>query len=418
MARILITAEPGETREDPVLLDERVLPIHLTDGHAAEQLIERIGWAINDAEELGGQARRTPPAREPAMTSVLDSRGATRTHEPTRRSPPDTSRPTRVLVVDDHPAVRWGLVQLLEDQPDLEVAAVATTAEVAVGQAEAEAVDVAVVDYQLGGRNGLWVTRKLRALRQPPQGGDLLGLRQRSPRRQLRRRGRPRAAEQEQPRRGAVQHDPLGGPRAGAAPAGPGGDGPAAPGPARPGRGDHLRDAARRDPRARDPARAGPERAASSASGARACSPGWKRCRAKSPATRAPSGAGSPPPPTREWSAADWQLLARGPECPRERSQRSGAVGPRAPPRIPAAVRADRARQPGRAAGRHLRDLCGRHARAALEGGHRRGPGGDAVPGHAREPDPGPPRGGAAAAADACSRAGWTRRSLVRASRG
>jgi len=56
MARILITAERIETREVPVLLDERVLPIHLTDGHAAEQLIERIGWAINDAEELAGQA--------------------------------------------------------------------------------------------------------------------------------------------------------------------------------------------------------------------------------------------------------------------------------------------------------------------------------------------------------------------------
>ena len=73
-----------------------------------------------------------------------------------------------MLVVDDHPAVRWGLVQLLEDQPDLEVAAVATTAEVAVGQAEAEAIDVAVVDYQLGGRNGLWVTRKLLALSESP----------------------------------------------------------------------------------------------------------------------------------------------------------------------------------------------------------------------------------------------------------
>ncbi len=102
---------------------------------------------------------------EPGQTRVLDSRGADR--KPLPRAP-DTRRPTRVLVVDDHPAVRWGLVQLLEDQPDLEVPAVATTAEVAVGQAEAEAVDVAVVDYQLGGRNGLWVTRKLRALPEPP----------------------------------------------------------------------------------------------------------------------------------------------------------------------------------------------------------------------------------------------------------
>ncbi|HUH80273.1 MAG TPA: hypothetical protein VLZ06_03005 [Solirubrobacteraceae bacterium] len=60
MARILITAERGETREPPVLLDERVLPIHLTDGHAAEQLVERIGWAINDAEELARQDHAGP----------------------------------------------------------------------------------------------------------------------------------------------------------------------------------------------------------------------------------------------------------------------------------------------------------------------------------------------------------------------
>jgi len=72
-------------------------------------------------------------------------------------------------VVDDHPAVRWGLVQLLEDQRDLEVAVVATTAEAAVGQAENDTIDVAVVDYQLGGRNGLWATRKLRALPAPPR---------------------------------------------------------------------------------------------------------------------------------------------------------------------------------------------------------------------------------------------------------
>ena len=76
---------------------------------------------------------------------------------------------TKVLVVDDHPAVRWGLVQLLDDQPDLAVRGVATSAEGAVGQAEHEGIEVAVVDYQLGGRNGLWLTRKLKALEHPPR---------------------------------------------------------------------------------------------------------------------------------------------------------------------------------------------------------------------------------------------------------
>lgn len=75
----------------------------------------------------------------------------------------------KVLVLDDHPAVRWGLVQLLSDQRDFDVAAAVSTAEAAVSQAEDEEPDVAIVDYQLGGRNGLWATRKLKALTRPPR---------------------------------------------------------------------------------------------------------------------------------------------------------------------------------------------------------------------------------------------------------
>jgi hypothetical protein len=52
MARIVVTADEFKDPGVPVLLDERVLSIHLSDGHAAEQLIERLGWAISDAEEL------------------------------------------------------------------------------------------------------------------------------------------------------------------------------------------------------------------------------------------------------------------------------------------------------------------------------------------------------------------------------
>jgi len=74
-----------------------------------------------------------------------------------------------VLVVDDHPAVRWGLVQMLGDQPDMEAEAVAETAEAALSQAERQEVDVAVIDYHLGGRNGLWLTRRLKALDGPPR---------------------------------------------------------------------------------------------------------------------------------------------------------------------------------------------------------------------------------------------------------
>jgi hypothetical protein len=58
MARIIVTADSpsgaytGDRHDDsPVLLDERVMPIHLRDGHAAGQLIQRLAWAVSDAEQ-------------------------------------------------------------------------------------------------------------------------------------------------------------------------------------------------------------------------------------------------------------------------------------------------------------------------------------------------------------------------------
>ncbi len=74
----------------------------------------------------------------------------------------------RVLVVDDHPAVRLGLLQLLDDQPDFDVVDAACTAEEARSLVEREPIDVAVVDYQLGARSGLWLTRLLKRLERPP----------------------------------------------------------------------------------------------------------------------------------------------------------------------------------------------------------------------------------------------------------
>jgi hypothetical protein len=51
MARIIVTTERNGSLPAPALLDERVCSDHLTDEHSAAQLIERLGWAINDAEE-------------------------------------------------------------------------------------------------------------------------------------------------------------------------------------------------------------------------------------------------------------------------------------------------------------------------------------------------------------------------------
>jgi hypothetical protein len=50
MARIIVTSDPSERRDAPALLDEHVYSAHLANDHAAAQLIERVGWAITDAE--------------------------------------------------------------------------------------------------------------------------------------------------------------------------------------------------------------------------------------------------------------------------------------------------------------------------------------------------------------------------------
>ncbi len=79
-----------------------------------------------------------------------------------------SSERTRVLVVDDHPAVRAGLRELLADEPEFEVVAAVSSAEAGLAIAERDPVDVAVADYQLGARTGLWLSRKLKRLPQPP----------------------------------------------------------------------------------------------------------------------------------------------------------------------------------------------------------------------------------------------------------
>jgi hypothetical protein len=51
MPRIIVTTDLSTHTDDgPVLLDERVHSVHLSSDHAAAQLVERLAWAINDAE--------------------------------------------------------------------------------------------------------------------------------------------------------------------------------------------------------------------------------------------------------------------------------------------------------------------------------------------------------------------------------
>lgn len=83
---------------------------------------------------------------------------------------PNGPTPTRIrcIAVDDHPAVRAGIRELLMVEPGLTILDVFATAEAALVFAERRRIEVAVVDYQLGGRSGLWLCRRLRELPDPP----------------------------------------------------------------------------------------------------------------------------------------------------------------------------------------------------------------------------------------------------------
>ena len=66
MPRIIVTTDPVAsdlTDETPVLLDEHVHSVHLSTGHAAAQLVERLAWAVSDAESAEVARRAERPAR-------------------------------------------------------------------------------------------------------------------------------------------------------------------------------------------------------------------------------------------------------------------------------------------------------------------------------------------------------------------
>jgi hypothetical protein len=79
MARIIVTADPTQRDDAPVLLEESVSSVHLSTDHGAAQLVERLAWAISDAEDAertqaerraGGRVKDIRPrALSPASSS-------------------------------------------------------------------------------------------------------------------------------------------------------------------------------------------------------------------------------------------------------------------------------------------------------------------------------------------------------------
>lgn len=72
-------------------------------------------------------------------------------------------QPIRLLVVDDHPVVREGLLAILATQPDMKVVAEAASAEEVLALNVPEPPDVAVLDLRLPGTSGIQLLSQLRS---------------------------------------------------------------------------------------------------------------------------------------------------------------------------------------------------------------------------------------------------------------
>ncbi len=60
MPQIIVTADTDGQGEGPVMLRERVTLSDFESGHFAHQLVERLGWAVEDADAF--QRQLTTPA--------------------------------------------------------------------------------------------------------------------------------------------------------------------------------------------------------------------------------------------------------------------------------------------------------------------------------------------------------------------
>ena len=70
----------------------------------------------------------------------------------------------RILIVDDHPMMRQGLAQLINNEPDLVVDGEADTAGEALNAISASEPDIVLVDISLPDKNGLELIKDVRAI--------------------------------------------------------------------------------------------------------------------------------------------------------------------------------------------------------------------------------------------------------------
>ena len=72
--------------------------------------------------------------------------------------------PVRILIVDDHPIVRFGIRQMIDADPGLSIRGEADSGEAALEQLRSTPIDLAIVDLSLRNGSGLELIRTMRGL--------------------------------------------------------------------------------------------------------------------------------------------------------------------------------------------------------------------------------------------------------------
>ena len=73
MPEILVTTNSRDDAESVVLLQERIGLVDLESDHYSAQLIERLGWALVDADDLEDTHTREPSGPTSASASLRSS---------------------------------------------------------------------------------------------------------------------------------------------------------------------------------------------------------------------------------------------------------------------------------------------------------------------------------------------------------
>jgi hypothetical protein len=96
MPRITVTSAPNSEGESAITLDEDVASSDLGAGERSDQLIERVGWAVHDADEAEGSQPPPDPGRtrrDQATGRLAEVAHAVRDHEASTRDRLGATRP-------------------------------------------------------------------------------------------------------------------------------------------------------------------------------------------------------------------------------------------------------------------------------------------------------------------------------------